>query len=143
MGIGKLQIRLHRDGPPLPRPTYSLEIDGGEYVTSSFLLQDIGHLMTGFGDMGVSGKRFDLFFTGADPFSISIINRDGTMVLRITDNFDGGVLEEALDLTLLKAALAAFIEDVLGRPGIDDDARCRLREGLDRFRAWPGPGLRK
>ena len=139
MGIGSLELRLQREVLSHRRPTYSIVIDGQEFVTSSFLLDDIEHLLSKFGDMAIPGSRFDLLFTGAVPFSVSIIDRGGTLVFRISDDFDGGVLEEPVDFTLLKTALAAFIEDFLGRQELDIPLRTRLREALGRFRAWPGP----
>jgi hypothetical protein len=143
MGIGSLELWLQRDAFSHRRPTYSLVIDGGEFVTSSFLQDDIEHLLSNFEKMAIPGKRFDLLFTGAVPFSVSIMNRGGALLLRISDNFDGGVIEESVDFTLLKTALAAFIEDFLGRPELDAPLRANLREALGRFRAWPGPLLKK
>ena len=142
MGIGSLEIRLHPQEHPHRRPSYSLTIDGAQFVTSSFLLDDTDHLLGRYEELALPGNRFDLLFTGASPYSVSIINRGGALLLRISDNFDGGVLEEQVDFTVLKTALAAFMEDFLGRPGLDAQSRNRLREALVHFRAWPGPVLK-
>jgi hypothetical protein len=142
MGIGSLEFRLLPEAHPHRRPAYSIVIDGGEFVTSSFLLDDIEHLLGKFEDIALPQKKFDLLFTGASPFSVSITGLGGSLLLRISDNFDGGVLEEPVDPSLLKTALAEFIEDFLGRPGPDAAVQTRLREALGRFRAWPGPVLR-
>jgi hypothetical protein len=143
MGIGSLELRLQPDALSQLRPTYSLVIDGGEFVTSSFLQDDIEHLLGKFEEMAITQKRFDLLFTGAVPFSVSTIDDGGALLLRISDNFDGGVLEEPVDFSVLKTALAAFIEDFLGRPELDAPLRANLREALGRFRAWPGPLFKK
>jgi hypothetical protein len=139
MGILSLKFRLHPEAHPRQRPVYSMVIDGAEFVTSSSLLDDFEHLLAKFEELAVPQNRFDLLFTGASPYSVAVIGRGGDLLLRISDGFDGGVLEEAVDFTLLRTALAGFIEEFLGRPGLDAPSQNRLGEALGRFRAWPGP----
>lgn len=142
MGIGSLQFRLHPEATPSRKPQYSIVIDGTELVTSSVLQDDIEYLLAHCEGLSVPGKRLDVLFTQASPFSVSVQNRDGALLLRISDNFDGGVLEEPVDFPVLRAAICGFVEELVARPGMDPAARSGLLEALGRFRAWPGPVLR-
>jgi len=143
MGIGSLAIRLPQQSRPAGRQTYSIVIDSKEFLTSSSLLDDIDHLLARYEDMAVPGARFDLLFTSAGPYSASIHNRGGALLLRISDSFDGGVLEEIVDFIVLRQALAGLIGEFLGMRWLDAAVTARLTEALGRFSAWPGPVLRR
>jgi len=142
MAIGSLQFRLHPQEHARPLTAYSIVIDGTELVTSSVLQDDFEYLLSRHEQMAVPGMRLDVLFTGATPFSVSIVNRHGSLLLRISDSFDGGVLEEPVDFSVLKTALAAFVDEFLGRPGLDAAVRAALGEALERFRAWQGPSFK-
>jgi len=142
MAIGSLRFRIHPGEPTGPMTRYSIEIDGTEFVSSSVLAEDFRYILDHCDEMAVPGKRLDILFSGASPFSVAVVNRDGSLFLRISDNFDGGVLDEPVEPLVLRAALAAFIEGFLDRPGQDPEWVAGLRGPLARFRDWPGPAVR-
>lgn len=142
MAIGSLVFRIRPGEQTGPRTSYSIDIDGTEFVSSSVLADDFSYLLAHGDEMAVPGKRLDVLFTGASPYSVAVVNRDGSLFLRIMDNFDGGVLDEPVDHSVLRTALAAFIEEFLDRPGTDPEIVAALRVALGRFRDWPGPAVR-
>lgn len=122
-----------------PRPSFKVIVDESEFVTSCALADDIAHLLDRFTEMAGEGSRFDLFFSGAYPYSVSVLRRDGGHYLRITDNFDGTVLEEWVRLGDLRAALVDFVDEWLSGAGRGMPAEAGMRENLRKLREWPGP----
>lgn len=137
---GSITFTLVRADPSAQRQHFKVGIEGAEYATSCALLEDIAHLLSHYTDLAEEGKRFDLFSTNTAPFSISVIRKDGLFYLRMTDNFDGNILEERVSIGALRDALARFIDKELSSlaTGLPDEKG--LRDGLKRFRDWPVPG---
>lgn len=137
-GAGIAFILLRAD-LSAPRQQFKVAVDGTEYLTSCALLEDIAHILSHYADLAEEGKRFDLFSTNTDPYAVSVIRRDGLLYLRMTDNFDGNILEERVGFDALKDALTRFSGEFLSRaagrvPGEED-----LQKGLKTFRDWSGP----
>lgn len=118
---------------------FKIRIDDREYVTACFLADDLVNLVKRFNEISVEGSRFDLFFSNAGPFSVSVACRGKELYLRISDSFDGGVLEDRVAFTALKIALIDLAEAVLGFPSLDPFLREELSTGLPELRGWRGP----
>jgi hypothetical protein len=118
---------------------FKIRIDDREYVTGCFLGDDLVNLVKRFDEISVDGSRFDLFFSNASPFSVSVACRGKELYLRISDNFDGGVLEDRVAFTAFKFALIDLMEAVLGFPSVDPFLREALSAGLADFGTWRGP----
>ncbi len=117
----------------------SIQIDDAEYRTACFLAEDLVRSVSRFREMDEEGKRFDLFFSNAVPFSVSVTRRGPALYLRISDSFDGGVFEESVPLEKLRGALADLAGAVLRAPGTDEQERRALADGLPALVAWRRP----
>jgi len=136
---GSITFTLVRADLSAPRQHFKVMVDGTEFVTSCALLEDIAHILSHYTDMAEEGKRFDLFSTNTSPYSVSVTRMEGLFYLRMTDNFDGNILEERVRFDALRGALERFIEETLSKnpKGVPDEDG--LRDRLKRFREWPGP----
>jgi hypothetical protein len=116
-----------------------LLIDDGEYVTACFLAEDLVNFAGRYTELADEGKRFDLFFSNAGPFSVSVTRRGAALYLRLSDSFDGGVFEDDVPFDVLRTALLGLMEAVARLPAADERSRNDLLRGIAAFRAWPGP----
>jgi hypothetical protein len=138
MGIGRLSFSLV-PGPSGPRTSFRILVDGREYLTSCFLLDDLLNLFRRYSELGEEGRRFDLFFSNSEPYSVSVTRRGRAVYLRISDNFDGGVLEQSVAFRALRTALEDLAAEALGKIKTEPGARDKLRRGLEELRRWSGP----
>ena len=138
MTISRLQFRLASELSD-SKTTFKIIIDGREYITACFLIDDILNLLHRYTELAEEGRKLDLFFSNASPFSMSISYRGGTHYLRLSDNFDGGILEDRVSFIALKSAISDFISEVLDHFGRNQFMREELRSGLQQFNDWPGP----
>ena len=140
MGIDRFSLRLApgRSGEKIP---FRVIIDGREYATSCLLLDDLLSFFGRFRELGEEGRRLDLFFSSAEPYSVSVTRRGGALYLRISDNFDGGILEQGIELRALAAAVEQLAAEALERVKMDQTKREGLRHGIEDLRRWSGaPG---
>jgi hypothetical protein len=138
MTIGRLEFSLASGGKG-DRAVLRIRVDDAEYLTACFLSEDLVKLVRRFREMGEEGRRFDLFFSNASPFSVSVTRRGPELYLRISDSFDGGVFEDRLPFEMLRGALAALAEAVLLAGGMGEDRRRELAEGLPALKEWRWP----
>jgi len=138
MSIGRLAFSLVPGGSG-PKTMFKMMIDDREYVTGCFLADDLVNLVKRFTEIAEEGRRFDLFFSNASPFSVSISCRGPDLYIRLSDSFDGGVLEDRVAFTALKFALADLAESLLRGGSVDPSLREELEKGLADFRQWRGP----
>ncbi len=138
MSIGRIAFALTPGGTG-EKAVLRLQIDDAEYLTACFLADDLANLVRRFPEMDEDGRRFDLFFSNAGPFSVSVTRRGRELYLRISDSFDGGVLEDSVPFAMLRAALADLVAEVLRAPGLEDSRRRELSDGLPALRDWRWP----
>ena len=138
MTIGRLAFSPAPGGNG-DRAFLRIQIDEAEYLTACFLGDDLANLVRRFPEMAEEGRRFDLFFSNASPFSVSVTRRGPELYLRVSDSFDGGVFEDRLGFETLRGALAGLVEAVLRAPGTGEDWRRALAEGLPALENWRWP----
>jgi hypothetical protein len=138
MSIVRLGFELAPGGSGRKR-FFRIIIDGREYVTGCFLAEDLANLARRYPELASEGKRFDLFFSNAGPFSVSVFRRGGELYLRISDSFDGGVLEDGVGFDELRSALLGLMEAVARLPSTEARSRSDIESGMAGLRAWAGP----
>jgi hypothetical protein len=138
MSISRLAFSLVPGGSG-PKKMLKMRLDDRDYVTGCFLADDLVHLVKRFAELDEEGRRFDLFFSNASPFSVSVTRRGPDLYVRISDNFDGGILEDRVAFAALKGALIDLQEAVLRLQSVDPLVREQLEKGLAGFRQWQGP----
>lgn len=138
MSIGRIAFALAPGGSGA-RTMFVIKIDDREYVTGCFLADDLVHLVKRFPEIAEEGRRFDLFFSNASPFSVALHRRGPDIYLRISDSFDGGILEDSVAFFALRSAILDLMEAVLRLPSVDPFLRGELEKGMAAFREWRGP----
>ena len=138
MSISRLAFALVPGGSG-SKTMFKIQIDDREYLTGCFLADDLVNIVKRVPEVTEEGRRFELFFSNSDPFSVSVSARGNDLYLRISDSFDGGVLEDRVAFTALKFALLDLMEAVLRLPMLDPFLREELASGLVDVRQWRDP----
>jgi hypothetical protein len=138
MSISRLAFALVPGGSGA-KTMFKIKIDDREYLTGCFLADDLVNIVKRYPEITANGSHFDLFFSNASPFSVSVSCRGNDLYVRISDSFDGGVLEDRVAFTALKFALIDLMEAVLRIPSVDPFLCEELENGLLGFRQWQGP----